>query len=231
MPAPLQIPPIRTADFPTLSSTAISLRCVSVVMIASATCRAFDVDLAIRGAHARIPRSIFFICIGTPILPVEQTSTSSAEIRARKLDCLKQSSLSSADAVGLAIVWASQSPWRPVHALAFPEFTTIARASSLRACCRLIFTGAAQTWLVVNTPATAAGVSETIKARSRFCPFSEPLPVPTFLMSQKTAAHLKPRGAQIEPGIFRNEFFKSDQRSRENRASDSYIELPGRSRL
>jgi len=36
-------------------------------MIASATCRAFDADLAIRGAHARIPRSIFFIGINTPI--------------------------------------------------------------------------------------------------------------------------------------------------------------------
>src|SRR5260370_12580914 len=104
MPAPLQIPPIRTVDFPTLNSTAISLRCVSVVMIASATCRAFDADLAIRGAHARIPRSIFFIGIDTPIRPVEQTRASSAEIRAGKLDCLKQSSLSSADALILLIV-------------------------------------------------------------------------------------------------------------------------------
>jgi len=231
MPAPLQIPPIRTVDLPTLSSTAISLRCMSVVMIASATCRAFDVDLAIRGAHTRIPRSIFFIGIGIPILPVEQTSTSSAEIRAGKLDCLKQSSLSSADAVSRAIVWASRSPWRPVHALAFPEFTTIARASSLRTCCRLIFTGAAQTWFVVNTPATTAGISETIKARSRFCPFSEPLPVPSFLMSQKTAAHLKPRGAQIEPATCRNGFFKSAQQSRESRASDSCTAQPDRSRL
>src|SRR5205807_10576449 len=148
------------------------------------------------------------------------------EIRARKLDFLKQSSLSSADAVSRAIVWASRSPWRPVHALAFPEFTTIARASSLRACCWLIFTGAAQTWLVVNTPATAAGASETIKAKSRFCPFSEPLPVPSFLMSQKTAAHLKPRGAQIEPGTCRNGFSKSAHRSQESRASDSCIEPP-----
>jgi len=33
---------------------------------------------------------------------------------------------------------------------------------------RLIFTGAAQTWFVVNTPATAAGVSETIKRDHAF---------------------------------------------------------------
>ena len=55
--------------------------------------------------------------------------------------------------------------------------------------------------LVVNIPAIAAGTSETISARSRFCPFSEPLPVPSSLMSQKTAAALKPRGSQIEPEI------------------------------
>jgi len=49
-------------------------------MIASATCRAVDVDLAIRGAHARMPRSTFFIGIDTPIRPVEQTRTSFSEI-------------------------------------------------------------------------------------------------------------------------------------------------------
>jgi hypothetical protein len=51
------------------------------------------------------------------------------------------------------------------------------------------------------------------------------------LISQKTAAHLKPRGVQIEPGIFRNGFFKSAQRSRETRASDSCTGQPDRSRL
>ena len=80
IPAPLQIPPMRTARLSILNSTAISLRRVSVVMIASATCRAFVVDLASSGAHSRIPRSTFFIGIGTPIRPVEQTSTSSALI-------------------------------------------------------------------------------------------------------------------------------------------------------
>src|ERR1700693_60943 len=40
-----------------------------------------------------------------------------------------------------------------------------------------------------------------MSARSRFFPFSDPLPVPSFLISQKTAAALKPRGAQIEPEI------------------------------
>ena len=38
----------------------------------------FHVDLASSGAHSRIPRSTFFIGIGTPIRPVEQTKTSRA---------------------------------------------------------------------------------------------------------------------------------------------------------
>src|ERR1035437_4085387 len=62
-------------------------------------------------------------------------------------------------------------------------------------------TGAAQAWLVVNMPAAAAGASETMRARSRFFPLSEPLPVPRRLMSQKTPAARKPCGARIEPGI------------------------------
>src|ERR1035438_6176899 len=50
-------------------------------------------------------------------------------------------------------------------------------------------------------PATVAGASETMRARSRFFPLSEPLPVPRRLMSQKTPAARKPCGARIEPGI------------------------------
>ena len=61
------------------------------------------------------------------------------------------------------------------------------------------FTGAAQTWLVVNIPATVAGVSETMSARSRFWPLFEPLPVPSFLMSQNTPLARKPLGATMEP--------------------------------
>src|SRR5262245_17369207 len=59
-------------------------------------------------------------------------------------------------------------------------------------------TGAAQTWLVVNMPATVAGTSETMSARSRFLPLLEPLPVPIRLMSQNTHAARKPCGATIE---------------------------------
>ena len=61
------------------------------------------------------------------------------------------------------------------------------------------FTGAAQTWLVVNMPAATAGSSETMSARSRLLPLSEPLPVPRRLMSQKTPEAWNPRGAVMEP--------------------------------
>src|ERR1017187_2885753 len=50
-------------------------------------------------------------------------------------------------------------------------------------------------------PATVAGASETMRARSRFFPLSEPLPVPRRLMSQNTPAARKPCGARIELGI------------------------------
>src|SRR5262249_39854251 len=63
------------------------------------------------------------------------------------------------------------------------------------------FTGAAQIWLVVNIPATVAGTSEKISARSRFFPFSEPLPVPRRLMSQKIPVARNPCGATTEPEI------------------------------
>src|ERR1700690_4342961 len=69
------------------------------------------------------------------------------------------------------------------------------------------FTGAAQTWLVVNMPATVAGASDTMSERSRFWPLSEPLPVPRRLMSQNTPLARNPRGATTDPlMIFNFEF-------------------------
>src|SRR5439155_3425298 len=87
---------------------------------------------------------------------------------------------------------------RPVHAFALPEFATIARATPPRTRSMHSRTGAAHTWFVVNMPATAAGPSQTISARSRLAPFSEPRPVPSRLMSQNTPAARKPRGARME---------------------------------
>ena len=88
-----------------------------------------------------------------------------------------------------------------MQALALPELTTTAWARPFFTRSTQTLTGAAQAWLVVNMPATVAGASETMSARSRFLPLSEPLPVPRRLMSQKTPAARKPRGATMEPGI------------------------------
>src|ERR1035437_2876826 len=118
------------------------------------------------------------------------------------LDFRRSQTAATASAAKCVMLFASSIPCRPVQALAFPEFTTMAWADFRAARFALIFTGAAQTWLLVNIPATVAGTSETIRARSRFFPLSDPLPVPSFLMSQKTAAVLKPSGAQMDPGIF-----------------------------
>src|SRR5262245_31283052 len=70
------------------------------------------------------------------------------------------------------------------------------------------FTGAAQTWLVVNNPATRAIASDTTSAKSFFRPLLEPFPVPIRLISQKTPAARNPRGAVMEPGISVNLVFE-----------------------
>ena len=98
-------------------------------------------------------------------------------------------------------------PCLPVQALALPELTTMAWAVPFLTRSTQTFTGAAQTWLVVNMPATVAGTSDTISARSRFWPLFEPLPVPRRLMSQNTPLARKPCGATMEPGISLNNFF------------------------
>jgi hypothetical protein len=127
-----------------------------------------------------MPRSTFFIGIGTPIRPVEHTRTLFGLI-------LLERQLQTSATVA-AIRFASRIPCFPVQAFAFPEFTTIARARLRAAQVALTFTGAAQTRLVVNIPATAAGTSDTIKPRSRFTPLSDPFPVPSVLIPQCTAA-------------------------------------------
>ena len=62
-------------------------------------------------------------------------------------------------------------PCLPVQALALPELTTTAWARPLLTRSTHTFTGAAQAWLVVNMPATVAGTSETMSARSRLLAF------------------------------------------------------------
>src|SRR5579862_2439577 len=63
-------------------------------------------------------------------------------------------------------------------------------------------------------PATVACDSEIINARSRLLPFSEPLPVPRRLMSQKTPAALKPFAATTPPSTMLNFEFMCSARLR-----------------
>src|SRR5258708_4946534 len=203
MPAPLQMPPMRTVRAASLNSTAISLGRVSLVMMASTVCAAFPREEFKRAAAAAMPRFTLGMGRVTPMRPVEATSTWAAGTRR----------IFAATAV---ISSASRRPRAPVQALALPELTTMARAVDLFARGRLTLTGAAQTWLVVNSPATAAGVSETMSARSRLPPLLDPLPVPRRLMSQKTPEARKPFGAVTEPGMDLKPGFMEFERRKSN---------------
>src|SRR5262249_22738878 len=114
---------------------------------------------------------------GTPITPVEQTSTC----------CGRQPS---SRAAAVAVRRAAALPADPVAQLAFPELTTIARRSpaEARKCALERTTGAACTRFVVNPPAPAAARSVEMSARSsRFF----------FLRPQAVAANRKPWGSTL----------------------------------
>ena len=90
---------------------------------------------------------------GTPMRPVEQTST-----------CF--SLIPSAPAVARAMRCAARMPGRPVQALALPLFRTMARTCVERRCTVDTRTGAAFTLFVVNVAAPTAARCEKIIVRS-----------------------------------------------------------------
>ena len=90
---------------------------------------------------------------GTPITPVESTSTCS-------------SASPSSRAVAAAVACASRSPCSPVAAFAFPELTTTACGCARSRCSFERTTGAACMRLTVNIPAPVAGAVERTSARS-----------------------------------------------------------------
>ncbi len=161
MPEPLHIPPTVNAQpskpGAVLSyATAYSLACVSVVMIARAASWAPSRESA--AAACGTPCSKGSISRGTPMTPVEATSTSPA-LQPR------------ASATTPQVSRAMARPGSPVAALALPELMTTARivpypCSIPPSCSRLTCTGAAQNRLVVKTPAAATGRSATTSARS-----------------------------------------------------------------
>ena len=91
---------------------------------------------------------------GTPISPVEHTTTSSAAHP-------RLSALSS------HIRRASRRPGSPVAALAFPELSTTAAARPSRKWSLLTCTGAACTRFVVNTAVAGTGRRSVVATRAR----------------------------------------------------------------
>ena len=130
IPAPLAIAPIVTLLPPRLNRTAASFLTVSEVIIARA---ASEPRSGLRTfTHCLIPRKTFRIGNGTPIRPVEQTSTS----------CGLHFNPA---AVSEVIFLASAMPRTPVQALAFPLFRITARTFPFFKCCWLTRTGPAFT--------------------------------------------------------------------------------------
>ena len=149
MPAPFAMPPT-VNPAPT---TELCFGPRSVVRIASAAAPApVHAESACRIAHCRGAR--FSSGSGTPMTPVDRTSTSSGR---------RPSALASLRGCLLRI---GRCRARPVAALATPELTTTACGCAFSRCRRETVTGAACTRFVVQTaPPTAAG-SERTSARS-----------------------------------------------------------------
>jgi hypothetical protein len=166
MPAPFAMPPTTK---PVPRATAV-FGFVSVVMIASAAASPASGE-SFRTA-LRTPSTSGVIGSGTPITPVDITSTSSVRRQRSR-------------AASAAVATASATPCSPVAAFATPELTTIACGWARSRCARETVTGAAWTRLEVNMAAPTAGTVVRISARSR----------PLRRMPALTAAATKPFGA------------------------------------
>ena len=175
MPAPLTMPERRTVRWPTGISRSTTLGRVSVVRMARAARSPPSTERS-RAARA-IPSRTLSMGRGTPMTPVEATTTSSA-------------AQPKASAVRAAISRASARPASPVAAFAQPAFTTTARARPERRCSRDTSTGAAQARFWVNTAAAEQVRSATISARSSR----------SGLIPAATAAARKPAGEVITTG-------------------------------
>ena len=149
------MPPIVTSRPPIAICAAASFGNGSVVMIARAASAPWPASAPSAPNAAGSPRRIFSIGSATPMTPVDATSTCSAGQPTRR-------------AVSSAMSRATCSPSSPVHALAQPLLTMIARAAppERARCSRDTTTGAACARLVVKTAAACAGTSETSSARS-----------------------------------------------------------------
>src|SRR5947199_8804995 len=152
MPAPLPSAATVTRLPPSTSARRAVFGNASVVVMASAACG--KPAGASAAAAARTPARSRCRGTWTPIRPVAHGTTSAgARPRSR-----------AASAVASAAV---RRPSAPVQALALPAWTRTAEARPAATRRRASWTGAAGARLVVNTPATLAGRSATIRATSR----------------------------------------------------------------
>ena len=191
MPAPLAIPPTWKTPSGVVARTAASFAHRSVVMMASA---AAPCPSRLSAPTACVmPWRSFSPFSWTPITPVEETRTCSAEHPMAR-------------AVSVAIVRATASPWSPVQAFAHPLLTTMDDAApcDTRRCSRVTTTGAATARFVVKMPAARAAGVETIIARSS----------PDGLMPHATPAAVKPAGAVMPPVILSRSLIRSSSRCR-----------------
>ena len=158
MPEPFTKPPTRTVTSrPPISTTpsyALSLGLVSVVMTARAASFAACGERSSAAAAMGTPVVKCSSESGTPMTPVEHSSTSSA-------------SHPSSRATSSAVERATSQPGAPVEALALPELSTTARARPSATCSRETCTGAAQNLFCVKVAAQTHVSSAATKARSR----------------------------------------------------------------
>ena len=168
IPEPLAMP-ARVNSLPSiLPLTREALGRVSVVMMArAASPNPSGFSPATKSGRAWIMRSPGR---GAPMTPVDDGST-------------RRSGIFSNLAAARLVDRAASNPRGPLQALALPAFTRMAWAVPARRRAWVITTGAALTRFLVKTPAAAAGVSATIRARSR---------TPGFLMAAAVAANLNP---------------------------------------
>ncbi len=177
MPAPLAAPPILKVPWEVVTSSAVLLGKLSVVMMAlEKVSPPWGLMLA---ARLSMPFCIASMGSGSPITPVEQTRTSSG-------------GTSRAFAVLSTMVQASFNPSSPVQALALPLLAIIALAFPLFICWEETSTGAALTRLVVKTPAARASFVENKRLRSGR----------SFFIPQAMPPARNPWGAVTPPSIF-----------------------------
>ena len=154
MPLPLAMQPMRHSTPPAVKLTAISLLCVSVVIIASAA-GALSAPRAFTSSG--IPRSKGSMLMAWPMTPVEATMTSSG-------------AMPSSAASRAQVVSAMYSPFA-LQVFALPLLQIIALAKPSARCLFVTVSGAPLTRFCVYTAAAAARFSEYMSARSRFVRF------------------------------------------------------------